>query len=92
MKPYKDVTVSRLIKIKNADFDSLSRSTCSKAAYDQSSEQILHIADGDVICLSLDKNRDKIFGDGYVKIKIISHTDSQQGNYADSMTFVYERL
>ena len=31
MHPYKDVTVSRLKKIENTDFDSVSRSTCSRA-------------------------------------------------------------
>ncbi len=92
MTPYKDVTVSRLKKIQNADFDSISRLTCSKAKYDRSSEQILQVNDGDVLCLALDKNRDGAFGDNYLKIKIISHTDSNEGNYADTIMFIYKVL
>ena len=92
MHPYKDATASRSKKINNSDFHAVSRTTCSKAEYDQSSEQIITVSDGDIVCFSLDENRDKVFGDGYVKIKIISHTDSKLGPYADSMTFIYRRL
>jgi hypothetical protein len=92
MHPYKDITVSRLKKIENTDFDSNARSTCSKVDYDRSEEQIIRVNDGDVFCLSLDKNRDGVFGDSYLKLKIKSHTDSSEGNYADSMTFIYKVL
>ncbi len=92
MHPYKDVTVSRMKKIENTDFDSVSRSTCSKVEYDQSDEQILRVNDGDVFCLSLDKNRDGVFGDSYLKLKINSHEDSRKGTYAESMTFIYKVL
>ena len=92
MKPYKDVTVSRMKKIENADFDSVSGPICRNVEYDQFDEQILRVNDGDVFCLSLDRNRDGVFGDSYLKLKIISHTDSNEGNYAGSMTFVYKVL
>ncbi len=92
MHPYEDVTVSRIKKIENTDFDSVSRSTCSKATYDQSDEQILRVNDGDVLCLTLDKNRDGVFGDRYLKLKINSHADSSKGTYADSMTFIHKVL
>ena len=92
MHPYKDVIVSRLKKIENADFDSVARSICSKVEYDQFDEQILRVNDGDVLCLTLDKNRDGVFGDSYMKIKIRSHTDSSEGKSADSMTFIYKVL
>lgn len=92
MHPYKDVIVSRMKKIENNDFDSVSRSTCSKAEYDQSDDQILRVTDGDVLCLTLDKNRDGVFGDSYLKLKINSHEDSSRGTHADSMTFIYKVL
>jgi hypothetical protein len=90
MKPYKDVTVSRMKKIENADFDSVTRTVCSNVEYDQFDEQILGVNDGDVFCLSLDRNRDGVYGDSYLKLNILSHTDSNEGNYAGSVTFVYK--
>lgn len=92
MHSQKHIIVSRLKKIENDDFDSVSRSICSKVEHDQFDKQMLRVNDGDVLCLSLDKNRDGVFGDSYLKLKIISHTDSSEGNYADSMTFIYKVL
>ena len=46
MHPYKDATASRSKKINNSDFHAVSRTTCSKAEYDQSSEQIITVSDG----------------------------------------------
>jgi hypothetical protein len=89
--PFKSVTVSRLKKIQNTGFDSVSRATCSGIKYEKL-DSFSRVNDGDILCVSMDKNRDGIYGDGYLKLKIISHSDSKEGKYADSMTFIYNVL
>lgn len=91
MHPTKYITVSRLKKIQSADFASVSRATCKETKYDET-DVISRVNDDDIFCISSDKNRDGEYGDDYVKLKIISHKDSNKGNYADSVTFIYEVL
>lgn len=91
LHPYADITVSRLKKVQDTDFDSLSRKTCSEIKYEES-DFFVGVNDSDIFCVSIDKNRDGVLGDRYLKLKIISHTDSKEGNYSDSMTFIYKAL
>lgn len=91
MHPPKFITVSRLKKIQNADFDSISRKTCNEIKYDQA-DFFSRVNDNDIFCISRDKNRDHVYGDDYVKLKIVSHKDADNGNYADYITFLYEVL
>lgn len=89
LEPYKSIIASRLKKIQNTDFDSVSKTTCSEIKYEELNS-FSNVDEGDILCVSMDKNRDG--GDGYLKLKIISHTDSKEGKYADSMTFMYKVL
>jgi len=91
VKPYADIAASRLKKIRDTDFDRISRKTCSKIKY-EASDSFLYVNNGDILCVSMDKNRDGKYGHAYLKLKIISHTDSKEGKYADSMTFIYRVL
>ena len=48
------------------------------------------VQDGDVICFSIDENKDGIMGDKFMVIKILSHVDSIQGDYAESVNFSFK--
>jgi len=91
VKPYSEITVSRLKKVLDIDFDRISRKTCSEIKY-EGSNVFSNVNEGDILCVSMDKNRDGIYGDAYLKLKVISYTNSNKGNYADSMTFIYRAL
>jgi len=91
VKPYSEITVSRLKKVQDIDFDKISRKNCSEIKYEES-DVFINANEGDTFCIAMDKNRDGTYGDGYLKLKIISHRDSKEGKYADSMTFIYKIL
>jgi len=91
VKPYSEITVSRLKKVLDTDFDRMSRKTCSEIKYEEL-DSFSNVSEGDILCVSMDKNRDGIYGDAYLKLKISSHTDSKEGKYADSMAFIYRVL
>jgi hypothetical protein len=48
------------------------------------------VEDKDMICFSVDENKDGIMGDKFFVINVISHIDSSEGNYAESMSFAYK--
>lgn len=101
------VTASMSVKIKEINLENVTKESCQLIRYgldkefnsnqngsetDASMSYSIPVNDNDIICFSIDKNRDGIMGDEFIAIKIISHIDSNEGDYADSMTFEYKIL
>lgn len=101
------VTASMPLKVKESNLDKVTKNTCESIKYGLDNEFNSHqnssetsigvsysipVKDGDIICLSIDKNRDGTMGDQFTAIKILSHVTSNEGDYADSMTFEYRIL
>ncbi len=101
------ITASMPVKIEELDLDRVTKDSCEFIRYGLDSEFNSHqnssevnttlsysipVKDEEIICLSIDKDRNGIMGDSFIAIKIISHIDSNEGNYAESMTFKYKLL
>lgn len=101
------ITASMPVKIEELDLDKVTKDSCESIKYGLDSEFNSHqnrsesstdisysipVKDKEIICFSLDKNRDGIMGDEFIAVKIISHIDSSEESYAESMTFQYKIL
>lgn len=96
---------SMLVKIQETDINKVTKEDCESAKYGLDGEfdsyynknitkisnsYSLPVEDKDMICFSVDENKDGIMGDKFFVINVISHIDSSEGNYAESMSFTYK--
>lgn len=93
------------VKIDKTNLGKVTKKDCESAEYGLNGEFESHynimtgktnnyystkIKDGEIICFSIEKNKDGIWGDKFIAIKIINHTDASDKSYAESMNFAYK--